>query len=316
MLILIDAFPLDVGELVLFGDLVKPYTQYTTFMIFPLVTALSLYFPLPLFIASADFKKIMPADIKFVTLIREAASHFSSVYSYRVLKRLYKVELEGFSLNPKFYFEKYDLNRKGRVHGGRNPELYDLGFDKKDMNSSTKVDNYIKFLDKKMDLVLLTEYFFESLILLKDLMCWDLQTIVHLNKKIRVPLGKEKGANTLQTNSTKADALTNRLNKWNDGDFKMFDHFNRTLWKKIEAYGRDRMKSEIVEFKDLTQRYENECMSGTKVRDISYWSGPIGLKEYAIRKGKEQNMTCKRLGMSEPEFVDYLRKKHKTRLQG
>ncbi|XP_054773121.1 galactosylceramide sulfotransferase-like [Lytechinus pictus] len=262
-----------------------------------------------------DFKKVMPADTKYVTLIREAASHFSSQYSYRVLKRQYKVELDEFSRNPKLYFEKYDLNKKGRF-SGRDPELYDLGLNKKDMYDPIKVDNYIKFLDEKMDLVLLTEFFQESVILLKDLMCWDLQTIVHLNSKIRVPLGKEKGAKTSQTNSTKADALTDRLNEWNAGDYKMYDHFNRTLWKKVEAYGRERMAREIAELNVLTQRYEAECMSGTKIRDISYWSGPIGLKEYVLKKEKEHNMTCKRLGMSEPEFVAHLRKKQKTRLQG
>ena len=253
----------------------------------------------------------MPEGTKFVTLIRQTASHFSSMYSYFVFKRQYKVELEEFLLNPRKYFEQYNLKNTGRW-SGRDPELYDLGFSKHDMYDDDKVDKYIKFLDFKMDLVLLTEYFLESLILLKDMMCWDLQTIVHLNSKMRVPL---KGAKTSDPKSKTDEELTKRLNEWNRGDVKLYDHFNRTLWEKVDEYGRARLYVEIEELKALSRRYESECMSGTKVRDISYRSGPIGLKEYVLNKEKAQHMTCRRLGMSEPEFVPYLRNKHKQLLQ-
>lgn len=55
--------------------------------------------------------------------------------------------------------------------------MFDLGFENKLFENRNAMTQYINYIENEFDLVLINEYFDESLILLRNLLCWDLQDI-------------------------------------------------------------------------------------------------------------------------------------------
>ena len=53
------------------------------------------------------------------------------------------------------------------------------------INNDTAIRNKIKSYYKEFDLVLIAERFDESLIVMKNFLCWDMQDILYLKVKFR-----------------------------------------------------------------------------------------------------------------------------------
>ena len=62
----------------------------------------------------------------------------------------------------------------------QNELLWDLGMDVSSINNDTAIRNKIKSYYKEFDLVLIAERFDESLIVMKNYLCWDMQDILYL----------------------------------------------------------------------------------------------------------------------------------------
>ena len=67
--------------------------------------------------------------------------------------------------------------RKPTAIIGKNQLLFGLGTTSLEMEDPVKVEEKIATYDSQFDLVLITEYFEESLVLLADLLCWDLSDV-------------------------------------------------------------------------------------------------------------------------------------------
>jgi len=119
------------------------------------------------------------------------------------------------------------LSFKDRSRLLRNPMLYDLGLDFRYYQDKKAVLDYINFLQKEFDLVMVMEYFDESVVLLKRLMCWDWDDVVFIKHNERQNKDKRTLSPLLQEN----------IKRWNAADFLLYDHFNKTFWKKIANEG-------------------------------------------------------------------------------
>ena len=63
----------------------------------------------------------------------------------------------------------------------------------------------------------------ESMVLLKAKLCWEWDDLLYFTKNKRAevdPLSKE---------------VVSKMERWNALDHQIFEHFNTTLWKEIEA---------------------------------------------------------------------------------
>ncbi|PIK58949.1 putative galactosylceramide sulfotransferase-like [Apostichopus japonicus] len=123
----------------------------------------------------------------------------------------------------------YD-STSNKVHM-KNPMLFDMGVAIEDFNSEALVKKHIKTFHKRYRLVMVAEYFEESLILLRDLLCWTTEDVV-----------------VFKLNTRKDDSIVSLTEKakqnirdWNNGDVLLYEHFNRTIQKTIDDYGRSRM---------------------------------------------------------------------------
>nr|XP_006818901.1 PREDICTED: galactosylceramide sulfotransferase-like [Saccoglossus kowalevskii] len=127
--------------------------------------------------------EVMPKDTVYMTVLRDPVPMYESSFTYFRIGGRYGLKgsnaLEQFLMNPDGYFKSN--SNKGRV---KNPMLYDLGFDPENMYSMDKIDKKIQEIDSIFKIVLISEYFEESLILLKEIMCWDMEDIVVLQTEL------------------------------------------------------------------------------------------------------------------------------------
>ncbi|KAJ8308896.1 hypothetical protein KUTeg_013770 [Tegillarca granosa] len=115
--------------------------------------------------------------------------------------------------------------------------------------NAAAVKQYIQFLDKEFTLVMIMEYFFESLVLLKRLMCWSLRDMLY--KHVNV------GNYTYKRIPPKGDNH-NRHKQWSSADYLLYDHFNRTFWQKIKAEGNDFFE-EVNQFRKIQLKFSTFC---------------------------------------------------------
>ena len=116
-------------------------------------------------------------------------------------------------------------------------------------DNMTRVRNEIRKMDRDFDLVLIMEYFDESLILLKKAFCWTFQDILYVKFNQRSYKPKMKLSEKVKQN----------ILWWNKADAMLYDHYNRTLWKKIQNYGPSFWK-DLKEFRRLNSEMLSSCV--------------------------------------------------------
>ena len=98
---------------------------------------------------------------------------------------------------------------------GKNQQLWDLGTTHIEMEEAGTVQAKISRLDSEFDLVLIAEYFDEGLVLLAQILCWDLSDVRYLKQNARV---SSKVSNITET-------ARDSLETWLEADRKLYDHF-------------------------------------------------------------------------------------------
>ncbi|KAK3751809.1 hypothetical protein QZH41_013275, partial [Actinostola sp. cb2023] len=133
---------------------------------------------------------IMPKDTAHVTIMRDPADQFRSVFEQFQLGSILGINssepLSAFLEKPWFYLEQALRNDNiqaidfHRLQLARNGMLFDLGLSPEEHENEAIIRAHIKRLGREFQLVMINEYFNESMVLLKNLMCWDLADVVYI----------------------------------------------------------------------------------------------------------------------------------------
>lgn len=198
-----------------------------------------------------EMKKIMPNDTIFVTILRHPLDQFESMFSYYYLQEHYHVPFQEFTADSKL------TNLRTRFDGflGINQMLFDLGFNGQTRDPDA-LDQYINRLDSQFHLVLIAEKMEESLILLKNILCWSLSDVRFFKLNAR------------SKRSNFSDAVTRMVSSVNFADAKLYNHFLNKHYSQVEAYGADKMKQEVTELKLRNQNMFTKCQSEKKSKTI------------------------------------------------
>ena len=78
--------------------------------------------------------------------------------------------------------------------------------------------------------VMITDYFDESMVLLKEELCWDTEDISYLKSNSRQFGGTESVREWL------GPEYSQKLLDWNKADWKLYQHFNQTFNKKVTFF--------------------------------------------------------------------------------
>uniref|UniRef100_A0ABM0MJJ7 Galactosylceramide sulfotransferase-like n=1 Tax=Saccoglossus kowalevskii TaxID=10224 RepID=A0ABM0MJJ7_SACKO len=103
----------------------------------------------------------------YVTILREPATHVESHMNFFSHRKEVMASMQAFLEKP----------QSSKKSAGRNNQLREFGLSFESTLNETIVNETIMRLDKEFDLVLILEYFDESLILLKNLLCWSFEDI-------------------------------------------------------------------------------------------------------------------------------------------
>jgi len=122
---------------------------------------------------------------------------------------------------------------------------YDLGFDHLS-DSESDAEEAIKSMESRYDLVMISDYFLESIVLLKHELCWNWEDVAFFvsNARAHKELPNEE--------------LSRKIEEWNHFDFKLFSHFNRTLWEKIQKL--KTFKEDKNTLEGVLEKFQKHCL--------------------------------------------------------
>ncbi|XP_071960606.1 galactosylceramide sulfotransferase-like isoform X2 [Antedon mediterranea] len=232
-------------------------------------------------------------NAKYITIIREPSAHFESCFGYfEMAKRLkltnFSNPIEMFMKTPsRFLAKKFYMWQRAK-----NGQLYDLGLDHEHHDDFFTVKYKIKQLDSEFDLMLLSEYFDESLILLKKLMCWSFDDILYISNGIR------SHSHRYVIN----DQLRTRIRKWSSADVMMYNHFNKTLWRKVKEYG-ETFNADLAEFRQREHQAIQKCIDEqrTNKRDRRE-------EKFVLKRNMTGSVFCENLLRGDVQYTGLIRR--------
>ena len=245
---------------------------------------------------------------RYITILREPVRHFESVFDFMEFPRILRLAQEPdplatFLRNPRSFQLGLRALQKVELNLIRNPLLFDLGLPAKAFQNSSAVEKYIQFLEKEFDLVMVMEYFDESLILLKRLLCWTIDDVLSFKMNER-----RQNSTTNASRMSRSEDMKSNIRRWNAADGVLYEHFNDTFWKRVKAEGPS-FRSDLESLRRRRSEMEQRCLSDRK-RNVNTYGSKL-VKGYYVKAGLpgELRRMCEKMTWSENRFLDYLRKK-------
>lgn len=242
--------------------------------------------------------RVLAPDTVYFTILRDPATHFKSVFEYYKTNAVpfNKVKsLEEFITSPQKYFQS--AARLTFSWFAKNGMTFDLGFDNLN-EADANVQSIIREMDDTFDIVLITEYFDISLILLREKLCWTMQDIAYLS------------VNARRTSTAAHDVdqkISKKIRDWNKIDTKLYNYYNATFWTRVKKYGLNRLQNELKELSKLKHDLKSYCVEeGLFVNKEIYnpryklYNPPgVQMTQYHLKKLAEKNETCIQLILPE-----------------
>ncbi|XP_075526473.1 galactose-3-O-sulfotransferase 3-like [Dermacentor variabilis] len=241
-------------------------------------------------------KEVMPPGTVYVTIMRRPTDLFASLFYYFMFDNIYDANLTDFLREPFFV----QTVRNARLHEslGFNQMAFDLGVDGDDLagrGSDDEVSRFVQSVDRDFHLVMIAERFTESVVLLRELLGWQLDDMVAFKHNVRV-----------HRYPPPAEDAVRILEKANRVDEALYRHFAAKLDRQVEAFGRGRMEAEAATLESRTDFWYRRCVGSTEFRQEE------AVIEYTMRANVSQgeHRMCQLLTTPEQAFV----KRARTRL--
>lgn len=175
--------------------------------------------------------------------------------------------------------------------------LFDLGVKVHSQLTTEEIINAIKIIDKQFDMVIISERIDESLILLKERLCWDFSDIVYLTKNSRLPTNKKE----------MTAEVIEKFRILNRGDVLLYQHFLAKHEQEVLRFGREKMDQQIEVLKTHINDFIVECnINITKV--FAYDRVPKRGRTYKFEPMNNKNEDCNILTLDEQKIINNLRK--------
>ena len=209
---------------------------------------------------------IMPSNTMFVTSIRSPFEQFKSAFNFfhlrDVIPRKCSDPISEYLRDLPKYDQIYKETPKtsfsiplGRSIT-RNSMSQDLGlqqgfqkgtFDQ--TNNVTAIAEWLKLVDKRFEFVVIVEHMHVSLILLRHALRWNIKDIIYVRRNTKAYTNKERQLE---------ESLLSNFKAWSKVDYLLFDHFNKTLWRKVAKQNSD-FENEIRHFEDVMDKTQTFC---------------------------------------------------------
>ncbi|XP_076441858.1 galactose-3-O-sulfotransferase 2-like [Babylonia areolata] len=224
--------------------------------------------PLDLFVSAVNYFNVFQLSNASLQNGMEAVqAYLRNIHHYEVLYKSHAAAPKRYCIPDGFSITKNLLSHCLGMPIGFPPGRANITGD------LAAVTQYIKELDSEFQLVMLMEYFEESLVLLKRLMCWSVKDIVHYSTN--------RGSYRKNTSWSVLTSYDRDLHReWSHADYLLYDHFNQTFWRKVRGQGQD-FWQEVAFFREVQRQVTSFCHNVTPYGDSrinfppSPWSPPF-----------------------------------------
>ena len=217
----------------------------------------------------AAFEKYLHNDSVYVGIVREPYIQFKSSMNYMAPKYVYNISdvdpIQQYLRNP----TRFEQVKNPRLSWINNRQATEFGTpDHIIMTKNvTAMNEYVQKLDNEFHLVIIAEYFDESVVLMRRMFNWKLSDILYRRLHIR-------GWDRKQTLPKAHDRRLYR--NWAFADYAIYDYFFQRLWQQIRIAGED-FYQEVLYFKQVRDEMDDFCkvypnISATYVISRSRWS--------------------------------------------
>ncbi|XP_035671778.1 galactose-3-O-sulfotransferase 2-like [Branchiostoma floridae] len=258
-------------------------------------------------------RELMPDDTVYITIIRNPVYMFESIFSYMRFDKDFRIKnttepLKTFLEQPSYYV-KFGTKRPAALY--RNPMLFEFGNIRTESDTEQSIEFDIDRIEKIFSVVMIADYFEESLVLLKHTLCWDINDVTFFKMNAR---------ENESIRSMTAD-MAEKIRQWNKADAMLFDHFNKTLWSKLSKLPFDwRKEVEVLKAKNL--QIQNECLQSDSVSNATmddkrfgvFQPAGIHMEHFQLKENALMNKTCVNMAKSEIPFTRELHDKEKRRI--
>lgn len=249
----------------------------------------------------------MPNDTFFFSIVRDPGTLGESAFSY------FRGAAPAFRLSPSldaFLASPWRFFRPGirGNHYAKNLQWFDFGLP--DPVDPKKIPEILQNLEKIFPLVLLAENFDESLVLLRDRLCWPRDAVDLFPHNSRGESRKKISQEQMR-----------KLRAWNSLDWALYSHFNRSFWRQAREFGIQKLRREVEEIRKRREFLAGKCLRGggpvpaQAIPDgnLRPFQPPGGEKilGFALREGlsPQDRELCGRMALPELPYKDLLERK-------
>ncbi|XP_034723088.1 galactose-3-O-sulfotransferase 2 [Etheostoma cragini] len=267
-------------------------------------------FQLLVFHVMSQVAKVMPKDTFYFSILRNPVAMMESIFIYyKSIPAFHKTHSLDSFLDSSW--RNYNSSAKNN-HYAHNILAFDFGFDN---NAAADTDDLeerasmaISAIERDFHLILISEYFDESMILLKHALCWSLEDVVSFKLNGR----SEQTRHPLSPNTAE------KIKRWNALDWRIYLHFNTTFWHKVHSLvGQEQIKREVSQLRERQAKLANSCLKDggavnpSQIKDAGlkpFQYGAAVIQGYNLNThiDRQTKIKCQRLITPELQYTDRL----------
>ena len=202
-------------------------------------------------------------DVFYFSIVRDPIEQFRSFWDFYGVGKILNSTLEKYARHV--MYKEIISHSKTQRSIGFNQMLTDFGVDFKDMiknstdkdmtNVEERIRQKVKEIDNNFDLIMITEFYEDSIILLKHSLCWQYEDLISLKRNSA--RGKK---------SQISEGTRNIIRSWLWADYILYDYFLKKFeWKKAN-FGHQKMLAERKKLRRTYNERTNKCKSNPSDR--------------------------------------------------
>ncbi|XP_075251813.1 galactose-3-O-sulfotransferase 2-like [Convolutriloba macropyga] len=203
--------------------------------------------------------KIMETGYKRISILRSPYKQFKSYFVFFqvdvIVRYVNSMSDQGFD-REKSQFDQFLENPEKYYNymysATKNVQAYNFGYnDTEKLEEKDRMENlFVKKLENEFDLMLITDYMNESLVLLKEHFCWNLKDVLSTFKN-------EKRRSVYYIDEETEKRREEIYRSWASLDYKLFDTFNKTFWRKIGKI--NNFQEKIASYREIADKVGQFC---------------------------------------------------------
>nr|XP_009939089.1 PREDICTED: galactose-3-O-sulfotransferase 2 [Opisthocomus hoazin] len=268
----------------------------------------------------SEVQKVMAENTFYFSIVRNPIPLLESSYvyykNYAPAFRISK-DVNEYLASPMKYYHPADYSQN--IYA-RNIMWFDFGYDNNAKDNKRYIQAVLKEIEQNFHLILIADYFDESMILLKHTLCWDLDDVIYFKLNSR-------SQDTVQTLTPESEE---RIKAWCSLDWKLYLHFNQSFWRRIEeTIGLEKLEKEVnhlrMRQKELMETclLDQEAVKKDRIKNralLPFQSGAANILGYNLKRDLDNRTlrTCQKMVIPELQYTSYLyavQHPHKKRKQ-